>query len=117
MESTIDRKRRYDAKRAASQPWRQWYRGPEWRALRAERLRIEPFCRFCAKHGIRTRATVAHHVDAHRGRRELFFNQRNLASACKPCHDSAASSAERLGYSTEIGADGLPIDPRHPFFT
>lgn len=104
----------YDAKRRASQPWRAWYRTKEWFIIRARQLRREPYCAFCARAGIRTPAIVADHVERHRGDRFRFFNGR-LQSLCKGCHDSAKQQEEHAGYSSDVGADGLPLDPRHPF--
>lgn len=69
----------------------------------------------CAKAGLKTRADTVDHTIRHKGRRDLFFDRRNLQSLCKRCHDTTKQSQERLGYSNEIGPDGLPIDPRHPF--
>lgn len=69
----------------------------------------------CAAAGVKTRATIVDHIERHRGRRELFFGG-PFQSLCKPCHDRTKQQAERLGYATTIGADGLPTDPKHPFF-
>ena len=43
-----------------------------------------------------------------------FYDYGNLESLCKSCHDSLAQSIEKRGYSTEVGTDGWPIDPKHP---
>jgi 5-methylcytosine-specific restriction enzyme A len=99
----------------ARRPWRHWYSTPEWRAIRAERLAIEPHCRMCVAEGRKTPAAIVDHVTPHRGRRELFFDLRNTQSLCKPHHDRDKQREELHGYSTKIGADGLPVDPRHPF--
>ena len=115
MANDPDRRRRNDARRRASQPWRCWYKTPAWHAIRGERLRIEPSCRMCKGEGRRTRATIVDHVKPHRGDRALFFCFGNTQSLCAPHHDRDKQSAERLGYSTAIGADGLPVDPKHPF--
>ncbi len=68
----------------------------------------------CAKAGVKTPARVVDHIKRHRGDRRLFFGG-PFQSLCKHCHDSTKQRMERLGYSNEIGADGLPVDPRHPF--
>jgi hypothetical protein len=34
---------------------------------------------------------------------------------CKQCHDGPAQQVEKRGYSTEVGPNGLPLDPNHPF--
>jgi 5-methylcytosine-specific restriction enzyme A len=59
------------------------------------------------------RADTVHHVQAHKGDEVLFFSGQ-LESLCSECHNSGAQSEERMGYSTEAGTDGWPVDPRHP---
>jgi 5-methylcytosine-specific restriction protein A len=61
------------------------------------------------------RATVVHHVEPHKGDRDLFFAVSNLQSLCSTCHDGIVQIAERHGFSTEVDARGEPVDPRHPF--
>lgn len=68
----------------------------------------------CAEAGVKTRAAIVDHVERHRGDRARFFGG-PFQSLCKPCHDRAKQQQEKLGYSTKIGADGLPVDPLHPF--
>ncbi len=94
--------------------WRGWYSTPEWQTIRARQLRLEPRCRTCAEAGVLTPATVVDHITRHRGDRRLFFSG-PFQSLCKRCHDTSKQQAERLGYSTKLGADGLPTDPAHPF--
>lgn len=57
---------------------------------------------------------AADHIVSHKGNRSLFWDEANVQTLCKPCHNGAKQSEERRGYSTTIGADGFPIDPRHP---
>src|SRR5262245_58464266 len=40
-----------------------------------------------------------------------------LQSLCKLRHESAKKREEARGYSTAIGADGWPVDPRHPVYS
>ena len=68
----------------------------------------------CAAAGVKARATVVDHIQRHRGNRALFFGG-PFQSLCKGCHDGAKQQEERIGYSTAIGADGMPTDARHPF--
>jgi hypothetical protein len=68
----------------------------------------------CGAAGVKTAATIVDHIERHRGDRARFFGG-PFQSLCKACHDGAKQQAEALGYSTKIGADGLPTDPRHPF--
>jgi hypothetical protein len=34
---------------------------------------------------------------------------------CEPCHKSAKRQIELRGYRCDIGLDGFPTDPNHPF--
>lgn len=57
---------------------------------------------------------MVNHVNRHNG--DWFkFIAGPFESLCKPCHDRDVQSEEVMGYSDEVGNDGLPIDPNHPF--
>ena len=84
------------------------------KTLRPEQLASEPLCRFCAAKGITTVATVADHIEPHRGDRQAFLTNA-LQSLCKTCHDGDKQREERRGFNSSIGQDGWPIDARHPF--
>ena len=59
---------------------------------------------------------MVHHLIPHHGDPDLFWcDDGGLEAACKRCHDGRHQVAERLGYSDEIGTDGLPVDSRHPW--
>jgi hypothetical protein len=70
----------------------------------------------CQAAGHTTAATLVDHIAPAKDNVELFFDMRNLQSLCRPCHDSAKRKDERRGYSTQIGLDGFPVDPAHPFY-
>jgi hypothetical protein len=40
----------------------------------------------------------------------------DLQSLCFNCHDSEKRFEENRGFSNRIGADGMPIDPKHPYY-
>jgi len=61
------------------------------------------------------RSAVVHHVDAHKGNRELFYDINNLQAVCWQCHSTVIQSEEFYGYSKEVGNDGWPVDLRHRF--
>jgi len=111
--SKRERDRRHDAKRRKEQPWRKLYKTPQWEAIRQAQLTAHPLCKWCLERGIVRRAEVVHHVERHNGDPVKFFAG-PFESLCKQCHDSEAQSDERRGYSLAIGADGWPLDPRHP---
>ena len=76
------------AARRASAEYHGWYSLPVWTDdLRPAQLLREPFCRECAKHGERVRATVVDHVKPHRGDWALFVDTANHQSLCKHHHD------------------------------
>ena len=76
------------AERRASAKYHGWYSLPVWTDdLRPAQLLREPWCRECARHGVRTRATVVDHVTPHRGDWQLFIDPDNHQSLCKRCHD------------------------------
>lgn len=57
---------------------------------------------------------MVHHLKAHKGDLELFFDLDNLQSVCGVCHSGDFLSTEALGYERTIGNDGWLIDPKHP---
>lgn len=72
----------------------------------------------CQKAGRVTAATVCDHVEPHRGDEEKFWAG-PFQSLCDQepwrCHSSTKQQQEAIGYSTEVGPDGLPTDPSHPW--
>ena len=88
--------------------------GRRWRKVRAGFLRAHPLCARCERAGRVVEATVVDHIEPHRGDRRKFWDPANWQSLCAPCHDGAKQAEERRGYSKEIGANGWPVDPRHP---
>lgn len=96
-----------------AQQYRKLYKTSRWQKLRARQLRHYPLCSKCQARGQVTPATVADHIEPHKGNEHLFFHG-PLQSLCAPCHSGAKQSEERRGYSTEIGLDGWPTCPSHP---
>jgi 5-methylcytosine-specific restriction endonuclease McrA len=86
--------------------------GRRWGKKRAAQLEQEPFCRLCAAIGIMTRATVADHIEPHRGDPVAFWNN-ELQSLCKLHHDSTKQIQEKSGYLTGSDLNGVPLDPGH----
>jgi 5-methylcytosine-specific restriction enzyme A len=96
--------------RRETQPWFRWYSTARWQRMRAAQLAKEPLCEFCQKAGHVTLATVADHVEAHRGDPALFWNPANLQSLCQSHHSSDKQRIERGGKPKPvIGIDGWPI--------
>ncbi len=70
-----------------AQSWRWMYRTREWLDdLRPTQLLREPFCRECARRGIRTLATDVDHIEDHKGDWGRFTDRKNLQSLCHSCH-------------------------------
>lgn len=109
---------RSDRRTPEAAAYRKLYNSKRWRDIRARQLAKEPLCRMCKGVGRITPATVCDHITPHKG--DLFrFWHGPFQSLCDAppyrCHSSVKQSEEALGYSDEIGEDGNPIDPRHPF--
>lgn len=103
-----------DRRSPEAQAYRHLYKTPAWRNGRRAFLMQNPLCERCRENHRITPATVVNHRKPHKGDTALFFDWRNWEAVCKPHHDSAIQSEERMGYSKAIGADGWPTDGRHP---
>lgn len=79
-----------------SEVWRRWYGTKIWKNdLRPGHLMREPFCRECARRGIRTPATDVDHVRDHKGDWALFTDEGNLQSLCHACHSRKTAGETR----------------------
>lgn len=77
-------------------PWRKWYKLARWRSLRLTIfLRDLYTCRMCGRLEGSTSRLVCDHVKPHRGNELLFWDEGNLQTLCKPCHDSAKQREEQ----------------------
>ena len=99
--------------------WRKLYHTSTWQTLRRQALTRDGYqcqrCRVMLTNGRRSpRSAVVHHMQPHKGDRDLFFDLDNLQAVCWQCHSGAIQSGEVLGYDSAIGADGWPVDPKHP---
>jgi 5-methylcytosine-specific restriction protein A len=103
-----------DARRRAATPYLAWYRTAAWRLKRKAQLEAEPWCRFHARRGERVAATVADHIERHRGDATRFWHGA-LQSLCASCHSGLKQSLER---GNRAGCDdaGAPVDADHPWF-
>ena len=99
--------------------YRKLYQTPQWRRLREVALARDMFrcqrCKCFLKRGrSHPQSAVVHHIKAHKGDVDLFFDINNLQAVCWTCHSGVIQSEEARGYSTEIGQDGWPTDSNHP---
>ncbi|MER2536042.1 MAG: HNH endonuclease signature motif containing protein [Rhizobiaceae bacterium] len=87
MASTRDR---------GAQPWRAWYKTARWVKLRlAILLRDLYTCRMCRRIEPDMSKLVCDHVKPHRGDERLFWDESNLQTLCRPCHDRAKQREEQ----------------------
>jgi 5-methylcytosine-specific restriction endonuclease McrA len=93
--------------------WHHFYKAARWQRLCKLQL-TQHMCKFCLQRGIVTAANVVDHVVPHRGDWTAFCTGK-LQSLCEPCHKSTKRQIETYGYRRDIGIDGLPTDPNHPF--
>lgn len=102
-----------------AEEYRKLYATKPWKLLREQALLRDGFtCQRCGcflKRGrSHQQSAVVHHIKAHKGDADLFFDLNNLQAVCWACHSGDIQSEEVLGYSKEIGADGWPTDANHP---
>jgi len=72
-------------------------------------LQIEPLCQLCLEAGRIVAATVADHIEPHKGDFTAFRLGR-LRSLCADCHDRLdRNNAPRA----PVRADGIPSDPNY----
>lgn len=88
-----------------------------WDKARRTYLAQHPLCVFCEQQGIVSPASVVDHIKPHRGDQTLFWDTANWQALCKPHHDSTKQRDEKRGTQAGTTADGMPIDPKHHWFT
>lgn len=96
-----------DRQRSATQPWRAWYWHPRWRGteknsyqdgLRWRILIRDLFtCCMCKRMETNDSLLVVDHRRPHRGDEGLFWDEGNLQTLCKTCHDSIKQRMDRTG--------------------
>lgn len=89
-----------------------WYDSAAWQRRRAAQLAAEPLCRYCQARGILTPATVADHIEPHRGDAAKFWRGA-LQSLCARCHSGAKQAQENNGTLRGCDLDGEPLDGAH----
>lgn len=89
--------------------WRGWYNLKRWRELRMRVFVRDLFtCQAvgCGKIERDTSQLVGDHIREHRGDPALFWDETNVQTLCKPCHDSlkqAEEASRRVGPGRLIG--------------
>jgi 5-methylcytosine-specific restriction protein A len=102
-----------DRRSAQARLYRAWYKSKRWQRLRQHQLAKHPYCQCPHHEGKKLLADVVDHKTPHKGNERLFFDDRNLQSMTKQCHDSHKQSMERGGHGFERGCDekGYPLVP------
>jgi len=86
-QSLAESKRQQDRKRPTAN--QRGYNG-KWQRQRKSYLTRHPYCAMCKT----ALATVVDHIEAHRGRKEVFQDQQNWQSLCSFCHNSVKKRQE-----------------------
>src|SRR4051812_13266243 len=96
------------------------YNTPAWQRLRRRKLNTTPLCEVCNKLDRLVPAKAVDHIVAINGGGEAFPPLDGLMSLCQACHNIKTTALERAdgrGIAYKGGdANGLPIDPLHPFY-
>ena len=84
--------------------------GHKWQKARLRFLGEHPLCVMCEKQGRITVATVVDHKIPHKGDQELFWDESNWQSLCKPHHDRDKAEEEgRHRVRAKFDANGRVI--------
>ncbi|MGI4876630.1 MAG: HNH endonuclease signature motif containing protein, partial [Janthinobacterium lividum] len=95
--------------------------GNEHRVVRDRQLAREPWCRFhWEEQRVKIPATVLDHIKPFRSAEGVFDGKlwgdpANHRSLCQPCHDARGATRSRAEKPPGAGADGRPLDPKHPW--
>lgn len=90
--------------------------GERWKKCRRLFLDDNPWCVKCRGAGLKTPADHVDHIVPHRGSYDLFWDENNWQPLCEEHHNKHKQREEGRGYDDAVGADGMPTDPRHPFY-
>src|SRR5262245_23694589 len=90
-------------------PGHPFYLSREWRTLRAQVLRLKPYCRICLLLGMRTLATDLDHIKpiSQGGAR---LEPRNLQPLCGTHHRQKTKAQELNKSLLVFGPDGAPLE-------
>lgn len=79
-------------------PWRRWYKLARWRVLRLQIFLRDGYrCqrKGCGRLEGNTALLVCDHIRPHRGNAALFWDEANLQTLCKACHDADKQREEQ----------------------
>lgn len=97
------------------------YSTARWQRLRIAKLSETPLCETCTRRGLHVIAEHVDHVVSIKSGGHAFPSMDGLRSLCPPCHSIKTNALDRAGGKRVAikgcDADGLPLDPAHPFLT
>lgn len=77
-----------------AEPWRRWYGLVRWKQLRVRIFVRDLYvCQLCGQSA--RKHPIADHREPHRGDERRFWDEGNVWTLCKPCHDGAKQAEER----------------------
>jgi 5-methylcytosine-specific restriction endonuclease McrA len=100
-----------EAQRLIYSPWRKMYGTARWRALRIKIFERDGYtCQWpgCGRVEGNTSMLIADHRTPHRGDERLFWDEGNLWTLCKPCHDGPKQRAEQAGAFDAVATNTTP---------
>lgn len=97
----------------ASSEYSHLYNCQRWRKKRLALLKASPLCVMCQRLGRTSVATVADHVEPHKGDLSKFWFGR-LQALCAPCHNGAKKVLETTGKVRGCDANGYPMQGSEP---
>lgn len=78
----------YNKRRKYRKNYQHLYNSKRWKTLRFKQLTKIPYCQHCYRNKQQyVYASVADHITDHHGNERLMWDEGNLQSLCKPCHD------------------------------
>jgi hypothetical protein len=97
--------------------WTKLYATARWRKRSAFHRKQHPMCAECERQGRTHEAHLAHHITEYwPGATDLHFFFGPLESLCFSCHLEKHGRPPSRPYRRDIGLDGIPLDPQHPYW-
>lgn len=82
------------------EPWRNWYKLAAWERLRRRVFKRDHYTCQMPDCGEVTPRPIADHAKPHRGDPVLFWDEANVQTLCKPCHDGRKQAQEHAVRAT-----------------
>jgi hypothetical protein len=100
-------------------PWAALYHTRRWEKRSRRNLQLfKHICQECLKNGKTEPAILSHHLHEYQASfSELEFWYGPLTALCRNCHcEIHGFNTKTRDFEIDIGVDGFPIDPAHPFW-